>query len=570
MKKSGKWNRWYTHPWVIALCAIICLPVLFSLVPLGGHSNRFSFHAGSIRSSDNLSTAAMTSGNEDAFYTARRILLLNRSDHRLMHGVAEKLKARLVQRYGVDQVDLAEPGNGIPSGALLYDLYVVMDLESFRVSGLLVTGRTLRAKVHLSCGRQVFESSQGYTDSYSLPYAGSQMSCTLEHESVAHGYETAGVRYKQEIDEIEKQLGGALEKHLADWAAKYNDPAGMPAELFPAYRPVPEDLPHSVLETAELVLSGNGPMLRNRSIWSLETDTPHAVMNEWHRQLADQQWKLDPEALMESEQPYYLRAHRGAEMVEAFEVRTGYATRAHDEPVQLVFRYSDRMTPEEVVPVFDAMTLDADLPLAIGLGFYQTLNPDQKERLVESWMQRETLPFSAELKITRYLHDTGRQDEARHRLKRLRLAALFDAGDRIDEVRKIGREIMKDEEWEPDPPAPDALIAAGVMDGSTNAMTEVALNEAAVFLLRKTDDPDQLTLIDIMVKPSAIPEGIYTLEVRRRVGPEFKPLDRSFSTPHTQDHPWHHEILTSVDGESRVAEAVESENGRFKVSFNRR
>lgn len=568
MEYQQEGKPWYRRRWVIAIGAGVFLLVLLSLIPLGGDHNPVSMHAGSIKSNENLSTSSLTSGQDDALYSAQRILVLNRSDHPLMRGVADKLAGRLRLIPGVEQVDLIEPGNAPPPGSPLYDFYVVLELDAFDVSGVLVVGRTVKAKVKLSCGQQLFDSRHGYMDNYSPPFASLQMESTLEHESVAHGYETAGARYTQEIDAIEKQLGGAVEKNLTDWASKFVTVEELPSALLPAYRPVPKDLPVPVSETAELVLSGNGAMLHNYTIWTLETDEPFDVMRAWHQRLADHQWQLEPEKLSETDEPLHLRAQRGAQLVEAFELRDGYGDRPVDEPVRLVYRYSDRMTHEEVEPVLEAMLSEPDLPMAIGLGFYNTFSKEQRERLIAGWLTHDSLPFSAELKITRHLHSSGRFDDARARLRRLYLSSLFESGDKMKEVEKLGREVMEDNDWTPSPPTAEELSALGAQYCESNAEVDVALNESATFLVLPRGAPEPVALIHVVIRPSSIPEGLYTVETGMRPGPDFSTQGSSMSsTVHSHEHPWKGGAASGYNDVSWSIDAVETGSNQFLVTL---
>lgn len=569
MNSQHKDKQWYKRPWIIAVCAVVFIFVLISLVPLGGKdSNALSINAGTINSNNSLTTSTTTSGNDESFLAADRILVLNRSDHRVMRAVAAKLIGRLEALDFVEQVDLCRPGEGPSPGEPLHDFYIVLEMPSFKSKGLLATGRTVTAKVRITCGRHLFDSRHGYTDNYSPPFARLQMESKLEHESVSQGYESAGARYTQVIDEIEKQIGGALEKNLNQWAQNYALPESMPVSLNPPYRSVPEDLPLPANESTELVLSGNGPMLHNRTVWTLETSEPFEVLKEWHDRITRQQWHVDPKQFNERKYQYFIRATQGEELYEAFEVREGYGPRKDGERVRLVFRYSARMDREELNPVYEAMVADEDLPVTVGLAFFHRMSAAQRKLLVESWMARDKLPFGAEFKIVHHLHGVGLKNEAQRRLRRLYLAALFEDDDKMKELEKLGREILEDENWAPSPPTLSELKAHGVMQCLSNAVSVVALNEHATFLLGTENGAEKQNLLDVVVRPSAIPEGLYTLEMRTRAGPDFAHQGTSMSsTPHSHAHPWKGSSSMSDSDWHWQAEAVEIGTNRFNISI---
>jgi hypothetical protein len=171
--------------------------------------------------------------------------------------------------------------------------------------------------------------------------------------------------------------------------------------------------------------------------------------------------------------------------------------------------------------------------------------------------------------IVRELERTGRNDEALSRLQSLHAAALLQSGDEKNEVKKLGQKITGDKKWQPALPTEEEFIALGVQSTGTNTMVEfeVELNETATFFVPAEAGPE-FALLSLTIKPSAIPEGLYTSEMSFRVGAELDYSGSTSSTPHLLEHPWKGQISHGMNEHHFRAEATETGTNRFHVVLN--
>ncbi|MDF7798870.1 hypothetical protein P4C99_05320 [Pontiellaceae bacterium B1224] len=394
------------------------------------------------------------------------------------------------------------------------------------------------------------------------------MNSRLEHESMSRGYETASVKYHQVIDDISEQIGGALEKNLRDWRVKYVELGEIPAGLMPVYALPPRELPLPENGSIELVVSGNELMMRNRSVWTMESAAPFEELVRIHARLLEDGWRVEPKILEPGKGEHFFRAHKGAQLYEGFEEQTFPRTGREDEPARLVFRYLDRMERDQILPIFDAMIANPELPVETGLGFMNNMDRDQRTRLIETWMDREALPYQARVAIIRELERVGRKDEALARLQSLHAAALLSTGDQTDEVKELGRKITGDKNWKPTLPTEEEFIALGAQSVGTNATmeVEVGLNEPAVFLAPAEDD-SAFALLSLEIEPSSIPEGLYTFSMSYRNGSELNSAGSSSSTAHSLEHPWKGQISHGFNENNFHATALEIGTNRFLIAL---
>lgn len=571
MTEPKREKAWYARPWAIAVWIVIGVLVFLSVVPIGGSDSKdgsapLSMHAGTFNANNNLSTGSTTSGTETSFFSARHVAVMVRTDHKVARGIGRKVAKRLEGIDFIEQVDLLMPGEALEPGQPAPDFLVMLEMPVFSSSGLLATGRKVNAEVKVNFGSDPVRSNHSFNDQFTAPLARVNLNSRLEHESVSQGYETASVKYHQVIDDISEQIGGTLEKNIRDWRGKYLELGEIPAGLMPAYVLPPRDLPLPENGSIELVVSGNELMMRNRSVWIMESASPFEELEGIHARLLEDGWRVEPKILKPGEGSHFFRAHKGARLYEGFEEQNFSRIRQEDETSRLVFRYLDRMERDQVLPIFDAMIADPKLPVETGLSFMGCMDRDQQSCLLETWMDRNALPFQARVAIIRELDREERKDEAMARLQSLHAAALLSSGNETDEVKKLGRKITGDKKWKPALPTEEEFIAVGVQPIGTNTTieVEVGLNEPAAFLTRAEGDSD-FALLSLEVKPSAIPEGLYTFSISNRSGSELNSAGSSSSTAHTKEHPWEGQISYGDNGYYIDATATEIGTNRFRI-----
>ena len=154
------------------------------------------------------------------------------------------------------------------------------------------------------------------------------------------------------------------------------------------------------------------------------------------------------------------------------------------------------------------------------------------------------------------------KDAAMQTLHRAAALALGheDASRIRNRIEEIGRRMTGNKKWEP-PEVDEAMLQrAGfkLLPESGEAIMEVALSEAANFY----DTQGKLTRHSIVVEPSRIPEGVFTLYHRTDSG-------STHSTVHNPDRPWRGSTGFSSNDSSWRVEAIEIGDETFRVTLTR-
>ena len=564
--------------WVVGLGIVLGLAAglfaVITFVPLGGPGGGLipgvdlALQATKIEASNSLTSSASLTTSERARVPAERIAVINRADHPVMRAVAQRVAGRLRAVEPVGDVVLIDlgAGDGWPAlGGRVQDLYVVLDLPRFESSGLVVTGRTVDATVTATLGQELFDSHHGYFDHLTPPTAEAFASFELEHHSVTTGYESADARHSQLIENISEQIADGVAKKLTEWLAQQGAMGVVPAGLYPAYRPAPADLPLPDDPALAPLIDGSGLMVHHRGVWTLATERPFAVLADLHARLAAAGWALQPATFREDAYDLHFRGSRGGQVYEAWRVRgTGEGGR----PAEVVIRYADRMTREQMRPVFEAMLQDEAAPIETLLRFDANMPADLSDRLTERLMARGDLSAEGALRAARYLHRNGQREAAMQRLREAYLAALVAADGDVEKVRRAGRDMLDDGSWQPAEPTAAELAAMGVrtLVPDEPVEAEVALGEAAMFFHRTAAEGrgDQGVLLGVTVSPAEIPQGRYKLTLREHHLPGGGG-GASSTTAHDPPTPWRGAVASGYNQASWHAEAEEIGPDRFRI-----
>lgn len=566
-KRSKKWIILGT---VVFLALVGFLVVTY--VPLGdgsGSGVNVEFHAGKIEARNNSSRSASVSQSTGRELDLRRIAIINWSDHRVMQAIARRLAEDLRSRSIAEAVDLYDASGGaMPEpGGELYSTYITLDLPRFDATGLLATGRTVDATVKATIGPNFWNSRHGYTDHLTPPHIDAEAAVTIDHHSVSTGYETADAKYAQVIDNLAAETIKQVNGQLAEWAGKYELLETVPEGLMPAYRPVPDDLPLPDAPALTLLISGNALMAHNRTIWTVQTTDHDTLLRTMRQQLEAMDWRADATG-RDADQPlHHFRAQTNdyGRVVEAFSVRPSWEDPVPGEPDTVVIRYTDRMTREEMRPIFERMLDDESIDVLALRPYDRNMTADLSERLWDALTERNDLPLADELHVIRRLNRNGNHEAAEARLNAAYLRAVIGIDDKRDDVVKLAEEINGDMSWTPTPPGTDELQAMGakpIGEGET-ATIDVRLGQPALFYQwsDEVDSPNGLKLISATITNATIPEGKYKLTLGTGT---FERRDGNMSvTPHSHETPW-----TGFTGYNRwYIEAKEVGPDRFEIKL---
>jgi len=565
---------------VAALLLIVFVVVTY--VPLGGPDGEgvlnVTLHSGKIEANNNLNSTSSVMAPSNGRVAMARVAVVNRSDHRVMRRVATDVADRIAATDAIDTVDAFDMASGDDwpnDGRRLYDLYIVLDMPEFDSSGLLATGRTVDAKVTANVGNDLWDSRHGYSDALTPPMVRINCSISLDHHSVSSGYESANAKYTQVIDNIADQLAGDLEKKLAKWAADHPLMSDVPGGLYPTYRPAPDDLPLPDAAELERVISGNGLMLHNRTVWTMHTDRPAEMLNDLAGRLEAAGWRTgDPNITADDRWSHHLRASRDAQVYEAFVVQPRMMTFAEpdaNEAVRLVVDYRDRMTRDETGAVLEQMLEANAISIPTMLQFRTVMGNDLRERCVQRMLEAKGLPAAAQLMVIRHLHQRGRTGEAIARLDDAHLAVLLDPDGDTDAAVKLAKEVTGHDDWKPTGPTEEQLRRMGAQPVEPGATleAEVALNQPALFYHQAPETDVNLgpmVLAAVTVTPSKIPEGDYTLNLAKVSMPGGR-RGQSSSTPHGHERPWSCVHAHGYNDMDWYVTADEIGPDRFRITF---
>lgn len=503
---------------------------------------------------------------------AERLAIIVLSDDKLMPQVAAGLAERLAELDIVETVDLFDlnrPDNRPRAGERLYDLYVVLYLSEFSESGDLDSGRTIDATIDAAYGSTIWHSS--VVDPAQV-YIAVNASHELIHHSVTSGYEPRDRKYAKAAEGIAKSLAEKIGKDLAGWSSEYGRAGKPPAGLIPPYRPVPDDLPLPDAATLQQVMSGNGPMLNNRTIWTLRSDDPSTLLNDLYARLTDAGWRG-----YKTRSVNYFRAAIDDRVYEGFVARGPASEIRSNGSARVVIHYTDSMTKEQMRPVFEKMMDDGTMTAQAWLQYRNVMSKDISEKMVARLAESDKLPTEVQMAVIRHLHKEGRTEEAMKRLRQACLASLVVPDGDPASLEKLARELTGDEKWEFELPPADDLLAQGIetlkLDVGQEKVFETALGETVVFCLPVNKDlsTDEPGLLGITVTRSKIPEGRYTLYLNRWSISRSKGMVSY--TPHGLSGLWECrtvDLMTFADaGLDCRAEALDDGSNRFRIKLKK-
>lgn len=582
IEKRTRRRRWIKRSAIGLILLGVVGVLLVTYVPLGDGPAGDGFgpvsvelQAGSIQANNSLAASTSKSRSGNAQLLARRLAVVNQSEHMLMRRVGPTVAERLRQLPFVEQVDYFGPGTRPIGPVRLHDMYITLAMPTFDATGALVTGRTVDATVTVSAGQALFRSSHGYHDSLSPPSVRINYSAKLTHHSVTRGYESAHANYKLAAENVAAQLADSLTKHYTDWAKDDGVLGKLPAGLYPPYRAVPTDLPLPE-PTAQRVWSGHGLMLHNHTTWRLESSQPEALFADLHRRLEAAGWRVDSSHGEREGQPLHLRAHKGRRIYEAFQIHDSPGTwgeRPDPTPVAIIYR--DRMQRDELEPVMDGVLDDSQASLETLITLTPLLRGEQRHRLLERFAANPPRHAHALVVYARLLHEQDDAEQAMVVLADAHVLARAAAADElIRRIEQRAEKIDDQNDWSPSPPTDADLQRLGFQRLEMDQPVELSLtlDEPGYFYQRihpkdaQGAGPGPLSLISLEIRRATIPEGVYTLVLRRR---DFAGGGgSSTSTPHHPPVPWRGTIATGYNQFRWHAEAEEIDDRRFRVTVH--
>ena len=499
-----------------------------------GEKPSASGHAGSIKANNSMSSSSSHSSTEGNVFFTKRIAVVNLSDHKVANEVARALAEGLRSQSYIESVDFFQGDKHPADGQRLYDLYISLEMPEFRSKGFLLTGREVEAKIKVTVGNDFWNSRHSYHDELSSPSINWFMDATLDHQSVARGVEMPGNPYRQVTANISTQICDSVTKSLSDLSAKFGNPASMPDGLVPEFQPTPS-LPLPKSEVLYQMISGYGFMLNNYTVWTMETTETREVLEELLDGLKADGWRTGSPDFEENASQYYFRATKENLVLEAFEAR-GFEPRTDDERIRLVFRYSDRMSKEQLRKVLAPVVQAEPVPIDTWQAFSRVMTKEQNDLVIQKILNRSDLPVSAELRVVRYLNRNDRKDEAVERLNKAAFLSRLDNSVDDGQIRKLGKEITGSKDWKPVEPTVEDLERFGIRKAVSGESVEVEVGlDQPVLLYVETDE--RICVCSVKIERAKIPAAIFSIQTSNCKIPD-RGRSSSGSTPHTTSRPW--------------------------------
>ncbi len=276
----------------------------------------FEAHAGSLQSSNGVSSSTATSHSSPGFFAERSVMILNRSDHLLMQRVGDGLIDYLQDQSQLDRIDYFPAGFGPSVGDKAPDLFVMLDLTAIEESG--IVGRDLEATVTLTLGSALTKSNHSFLNSYSPPTLDLSARFTIEHASSLTGVESSAARYRLQDNDIAQEVGKAILEKLKSLLEKHEALPELPESFYPAWISTPE-LAFLADHEATLLTSLHGLCCHNESLWVIpDVRDAAALLEQVHLQLTSLDWKGGPALIKHG--TINMRMSSGPKMLEVFHV----------------------------------------------------------------------------------------------------------------------------------------------------------------------------------------------------------------------------------------------------------
>jgi hypothetical protein len=559
------------------LAAILIVGVIvLTYVPLGNDPHipgvgpaSFEVQRASIEANNQLNSSSTSTHGTHAQFPARRIAVVNESDHLIMKRVVDHVADHLRSLPFTETVDVIDSFQAIAPGSELYDQYITLSAPDLTIKGMLITGQDVDATIKVSMSPTLFTSRTSYSTSQDLATLKLSYEATLSHSSTTTGYESANAKHKTVANNIAQELSTSLGKALNESVIKAGARPVLPVSFVADYEPVPKQLAQSLANDWEQLISGHGHMTPNTTIWTRTTMDRDAALNELTKQLIDAGFtgKIEPKI---DYSHWHLRYNLGeGKVLDVFESREGYGQPIEGVSAKLIIRYRQRMAKAKVTELIDELIANhPEVSFEDLLPLLNMMTPTQQEALAKRMMDVPPTRIPAALAAARLLHDTGRSEQAMDILDRVALLFEFDdEGVSKNTIKKLGQEITGDPEWDIPKPTAAQLATAGFvrLTAGTPIEADVALNESVFGYIYTDESKGEFMMIAARVLPSAIPEGVYTLQVSNAGNNEMGNT-RSTSTTHHPQRPWHDQNSHGFNNLRFEVDAKETGDQTFRIT----
>lgn len=357
--------------------------------PNGGLT--FNAQLGSLNAKNQTTCVSSSSHSNPAYFAARNLIIINQVDDVLMDRVGAELVESLKSELAFDRLEYYPYGHLPESGKLAPDFYLMLELESKTVSGLM--NEQLEATVKALLGSTPARSHFHSFDHLTPPLVRLHSEVQVKHESKYLGVESSAAAYVLQGRDIAKQITSQLKSKFEDAREGHSPVPELPAELAePEWSPTPDF--HFLDEMqAEVLTSTRRLMMHNETFWRLTIDGPVTELFDLVKEeLVENKWRVDHE---ETRHPRssVMRLVLGTEDLLIFPADRDELPASADESwpdrIDCFIRYRKRMSQDAVRSVIDDVLAQSEPDIGLLLVLHDRASREQRPRIISLLEQHQ-------------------------------------------------------------------------------------------------------------------------------------------------------------------------------------
>lgn len=387
----------------------------------------FQGHVGVLEANNSLSTSTSSSTSGNARFCARSIVIRSKSDHLLIDKVCRFLQKNIVKLPYVDQVAYWSAGAETNNPESQADIMMVVDARKITESGIGINHK-LEAEILCFAGTEPVEKHHHTHYSNTPPLIRFSMNNNLRHSSIFKGIESSKAKYKQQSENIGKQLVEAITKQFDKWIEEHGLLPELPEYMYG--REVVE-VEFEFLRNAKLLYRSGGLLMNCCAVWSYEDERVNAeVFMKVRDMLREQGWhggdSLDKESKHKLES---FTMSKGSDHIQIFRMRGRSDSggilygdqEGLDKKLPVVVEYLSLFTNEQINDVLMKLFVsEADLDTKL---IFENLSSDEsvKQLLFDAVESQQVKTMDGYLLIGRYYANRGEMSKATEALKMARV-----------------------------------------------------------------------------------------------------------------------------------------------------
>lgn len=411
----------------------------------GSESGGLSFNAqlGSLNAKNQTTCVSSSGHSNPAYIAARTLIIINQADDVLMDRVGAELVESLKSELAFDRLEYYPYGHLPESGKPAPDFYLMLELESKTVSGLM--NEQLEATVKALLGSTPARSHFHSFDHLTPPLVRLHAEVQVEHESTYLGVESSAAAYVLQGRDIAKQITSQLKSKLDDAREGHSPVPELPAELAePEWSPAPDF--HFLDELqAEVLTSTRRLMMHNETFWRLTIDCPTTEMFDLVKEeLVANNWRVDHE---ETRHPRssVMRLVLGTEDLLIFPADRNELPASADETwpdhIDCFIRYRKRMSQDAVRSVIDDVLAQSEPDIGLLLVLHNRASREQRPRIISLLEQHQPGTAESWIVLANYYSILKDMEGCRRSLRMLTClkSLLIDRGALTNQIHSLAK-----------------------------------------------------------------------------------------------------------------------------------